>query len=185
MNTLTTVYSYSTTFPDIGIITMYSDGENLIGLSMPSQQYTLATEHSEVTDKNLPIFKTTEQWLTKYFAGKTPNQLPPIRFIGTPFRQKVWEALLDIPYGKLTTYGDLAKKLYPNDNNTGIRARAIGGAVGHNPIPIIVPCHRVIGANNNLTGYTGGLAVKVKLLTLEGVDMDPLKWPKRTTRNTF
>ena len=111
--------------------------------------------------------------------------MPPIRFIGTPFRQKVWQALLDIPHGQLITYGDLAKKLFPNDANTGIRARAIGGAVGHNPIPVIVPCHRVIGANKNLTGYTGGLAVKVKLLTLEGVDMEPLKWPKRTTKNTF
>lgn len=180
-----TVYSYTISFDDYGIITMYSDGENLIGLSLPSQQYNLDTDSKEVINNNLPIFKTTETWLKDYFASKNPTTMPPIRFIGTPFRQKVWQALLDIPYGALTTYGDLAKKLYPNDDNTGIRARAIGGAVGHNPIPIIVPCHRVIGANNNLTGYTGGLSVKVKLLTLEGVDMEPLKWPKRTTKNTF
>ena len=180
-----TIYSYTTTFPDIGVITLYSDGDNLIGLSMPSQQYRLEPTEKEITDKELPIFKTTEKWLTKYFAGKEPKKFPPIRFIGTPFRQKVWQALLEIPHGQLVTYGDLAKKLYPNDANTGIRARAIGGAVGHNPIPIIVPCHRVVGANNNLTGYTGGLDVKIKLHTLEGVDMEPLKWPKRTTKNTF
>ena len=183
--TLDTVYSYTTSFPDYGIITMYSDGENLIGLSLPSQQYRLDTDSNEIIDKKLPIFKTTEKWLKDYFAGKNPAKIPPIRFIGTPFRQKVWQALLDIPHGQLITYGDLAKKLFPNDANTGIRARAIGGAVGHNPIPVIVPCHRVIGANKNLTGYTGGLAVKVKLRTLEGVDMEPLKWPKRTTKNTF
>lgn len=85
---------------------------------------------------------------------------------------------MDIPYGKLVTYGDLAKKIYKDDTNKSLGARAIGGAVGHNPIPVIVPCHRVIGANNNLTGYTGGIDVKVKLLNLEGIDTAQYKLPK-------
>ena len=109
---------------------------------------------------------------------KNPGKLPFIRLIGTDFRVRVWQALLDIPYGKLVTYGDLAKKIYKDDTNKSLGARAIGGAVGHNPIPVIVPCHRVIGANNNLTGYTGGIDVKVKLLNLEGIDTAQYKLPK-------
>lgn len=178
------LYTYTKTFSPIGAITLYSDGENLVGLAMPSQQYILPTSAVTVIEENLPIFDETFAWLTDYFKGKPPKTLPQIRLFGTDFRQSVWQELCRIPAGSLVTYGELAKKLYPKDSNTGIRARAIGGAVGHNPIPIIIPCHRVIGVHNNLTGYTGGLAVKVKLLELEGIDVSQLKWPKRTTKNT-
>lgn len=177
-------YSYTRSFPSIGAITLYSDGDSLVGLTMPSQQYEVATDTSLIIEESLPIFDETFTWLTDYFDGHISTKLPQIRFIGTAFRQAVWQELCHIPVGSLVTYGDLARTLYPKDRNTGIRARAIGGAVGHNPIPIIVPCHRVIGANHNLTGYTGGLAIKVKLLELEGFDVSQLKWPKRTTKNT-
>lgn len=178
------LYSQTKDFSEVGSITLYSDGTYLVGLTMPSQQYTLPADTLKIEEASLPIFDETFAWLSAYFKGHIPKELPPIRFIGTDFRQSVWQALCQIPAGSLITYGDLAKKLYPQDNNMGIRARAIGGAVGHNPIPIIVPCHRVIGSNRNLTGYTGGLAVKVKLLELEGIDVSQLKWPKRTTKNT-
>lgn len=173
-----TTYITHVTIEPLGLTTLYSDGKALTGLSLPTQSQDISAIENIIEKPTLPIFKCAITWLQRYCQGKNPGKLPLLRFIGTEFRTRVWQALLDIPYGQLTTYGDLAKKIYKTDTASGLNARAIGGAVGHNPIPVIVPCHRVIGANRNLTGYTGGLSVKIQLLTLEGHDTTKFKKPR-------
>ena len=116
----------------------------------------------------------TKRWLDIYFAGRQPDFTPPLHLIGSDFRRRVWKRLLEIPYGQTTTYGALL--------GGGMSAQAVGGAVGHNPISIIVPCHRVIGANGSLTGYAGGIDKKIGLLTLEGVDVGRLTLSKCKTK---
>ena len=117
------------------------------------------------------IFRKTKKWIDSYFRGENPSIANlDLNMEGSEFRLKVWELLKEIPYGKVITYGDLAKKLSPN-----MSSQAVGGAVGHNPISIIVPCHRVVGFDGRLTGYAGGLENKVKLLELEGVKIKDLK----------
>ena len=113
-------------------------------------------------DSVLPVFEEVRQWLDMYFAGEKPDFTPPLAPQGTPFRKRVWSILLTIPYGKTMSYGNLARCVSPT-----MSAQAIGGAVGHNPIGIIIPCHRVIGADGSLTGYGGGLDRKRWLLELE------------------
>ncbi len=122
----------------------------------------------DIPQKNLPIFDEVKIWLKIYFSGREPNFTPKLHMIGTNFRLEVWKILMQIPYGKITTYGEIAEKLNSS-------ARAVGGAVGHNPISIIIPCHRVIGTNGNLTGYAGGIDKKFKLLRLEGVQIKNLE----------
>ena len=121
-------------------------------------------------NNNLPIFKLVYEWFDAYFAGKNPNPRNlPLAHIGTPFQQKVREAMLNIPYGETNTYGNIAKEI---SAQTGKRpcAQAVGGAVGHNPFCVIVPCHRVVGSSGSLTGFGGGINMKVKLLEHEGVN---------------
>lgn len=149
----------------IGKLTLASDGNNLIGLWIEGQKYFASTVKTEMVERNkLPIFQETKNWLDRYFRGEKPAiselLLAPN---GSEFRQKVWKILCEIPYGEVTTYGDIAKKL----GVSRMSAQAVGGAVGHNPISIIIPCHRVIGHNGNLTGYAGGLDLKIKLLEHE------------------
>ena len=155
---------YTTTLPTpLGIITLASDGEHLKGLWMEEQKYFGHSINETLTQNDgLPIFNQTKKWLTRYFAGENPpiNELP-LAPNGSPFRQSVWQILNQIPYGKVITYGEIAKRLACNS------AQAVGGAVGHNPISIIIPCHRVVGAKGSLTGYAGGLDKKRKLLELE------------------
>lgn len=155
----------------LGRLTLASDGENLVGLWLEGQKYFEGTVPSEPVQKDdLPIFSAAKDWLDRYFAGEKPNAAElPLASIGGEFRQRVWKILLDIPYGKVTTYGEIAKRL-----GTGC-AQAVGGAVGHNPISIIIPCHRVVGANGRLTGYAGGLDKKIYLLRHEGVAIEKLK----------
>ena len=149
----------------LGEITLASDGENLIGLWLDGQKHFLGTIKGEIKECNMPIFDLAKKWLEIYFSGEEPNIKLPIKLKGTPFRMKVWEVLKKIPYGQVVTYGDIAKSL-------GIKsARAVGGAVGHNPISIIIPCHRVIGANGKLTGYAGGIDKKIALLQLERINI--------------
>ena len=159
----------------LGGITVASDGEALSGLWFDGQKYfadrLIKKEFGEQSTDGLkvPVLKETEKWLDIYFSGKVPDFTPDLNLNGvSSFWKRVWKILLKIPYGKLTTYGQIAKKI---EAETGKRvsAQAVGGAVGHNPISIIVPCHRVIGFNGNLTGYAGGLDKKVKLLRIEGV----------------
>ena len=167
----------------IGEITLGSDGVNLIGLWIEGQKYHGSNLSRKMVEENdIPIFNNTIEWLDSYFTGEKPNvselSLAPI---GTEFRQKVWKILCKIPYGELITYGDIAKKIASEMNKKTMSAQAVGGAVGHNPISIIIPCHRVVGSNGSLTGYAGGISKKIKLLELEGVDISDLFVPSKGT----
>ena len=151
----------------LGGITMASDGEYLTGLWFDGQKYfadTLSVQHDE---KDLDVFRRTDNWLDLYFSGTDPDFRPPIRMNGTEFRQEVWQILLTIPFGKTMTYGEIAKVLANRRGIKSMSAQAVGGAVGHNPISLIIPCHRVVGTNGALTGYAGGLEKKAWLLDME------------------
>lgn len=137
---------------------------------------TLPAAHEE---KLLPVFDQTRKWLDSYFSGKNPGFTPPLHPEGSSFRQAVWEILLQIPYGETITYKDIAKEIARQQGKQTMSAQAIGGAVGHNPISIIIPCHRVVGSDGSLTGYAGGIPKKVGLLTLEQANMSGLFIPKR------
>lgn len=141
---------------------MASDGEALTGLWFDGQKYFVAFENRHKSQqKQLPVFDTTCRWLDCYFGGGNPSFSPLFSLHGTPFQMSVWKLLCTIPYGKTLTYGEVACRL-------GIRsAQAVGGAVSRNPVSIIVPCHRVVGADGSLTGYAGGLDRKRFLLQLE------------------
>ena len=150
----------------LGEIILASDGEALTGLWFAGQKYegsTLAAEHRE---KDLPVFDETRRWLDGYFTGKDPGFTPPLRLMGTDFRKAVWKVLLTIPFGKTVTYGEIAAQI-ARKTGRSVSARAVGGAVGHNPVSLIVPCHRVVGADGSLTGYAGGVERKEKLLEME------------------
>ena len=152
----------------LGGITMAGDGEALTGLWLDGQKHFASTLSAVRSDRNLPVFDETVRWLDIYFSGKDPGFTPKMRLTGTSFQHTVWNILLTIPYGRTMTYGQIAERL---TGWTGVRrasARAIGGAVGRNPVSLIVPCHRVIGADGSLTGYAGGIELKAKLLRLEG-----------------
>lgn len=166
---------YSTEFETpIGPVTIASDGQNLIGLWMKGQKYFGASVHGEIVEKaDLTIFYRTKDWLMRYFNGGRPDiDELPLAPIGSEFRQMVWKILCEIPYGECITYGDIAKIVAERLGKERMSSQAVGGAVGHNPISIIIPCHRVIGTNGSLTGYAGGIDKKIKLLEHEGVDMD-------------
>lgn len=163
----------------LGELTLDSDGENLTGLWFENQQHYGNGLLGNYTEKDLPIFKQTKLWLDTYFQGKNPDFTPPIKTNGTVFREKVWEILRTIPYGTTVTYGEIANEIGKVRNMKKLSAQAVGGAVGHNPIGIIIPCHRVIGASNNLTGYSGGLDKKVSLLEIEGIDTSSLHFPDK------
>lgn len=170
---------YTNTYQSpLGSITIASNGESLTGLWFDGQKYyadTLAPEHEE---KDLPVFHQTREWLDYYFQGADPGFLPPLYLHSSPFRLEVWEILKQIPYGNVMTYGAIADLMARQRGMKTISAQAVGGAVGHNPISIIIPCHRVVGSNGSLTGYAGGIDKKVKLLTLEKVNMDHLFIPR-------
>ena len=157
----------------IGELTLSSDGEKLTGLWISGQAYFPELKNSS-ENGDLPIFSQTREWLRRFFNGENPGETPPIAPEGTEFRKLIWSELLKIPYGELVSYGDIAKQISIKQKGKFISPRAIGGAVGHNPISIIIPCHRVIGSDGNLTGYAGGLDKKVKLLELEGIDVSEI-----------
>ena len=175
---------YSTKYSSpIGIITLACDGEYLVGLWIKGQKYYGDTIPEAMKENNnMPIFVEIKKWLDKYFAGKKPGiselKLAPI---GGEFRQAVWKILCEIPYGETITYGGIAKKIAEKMNKKSMSSQAVGGAVGRNPISIIIPCHRVVGSNGSLTGYAGGIKKKIKLLELEGVDLSGLFVPKKGT----
>jgi methylated-DNA-[protein]-cysteine S-methyltransferase len=175
---------YSTTYPSpVGLITLACDGDNLAGLWLEGQKYHGGTIPEAMIEKgNMPVFAAAKKWLNSYFAGKKPaaSELP-LAPVGGGFRQGVWGILCEIPYGEVITYGGIAKKMAAKMNKESMSSQAVGGAVGHNPISIIIPCHRVVGSNGSLTGYAGGIDTKIKLLKLEGVDVSSLFVPKRGT----
>lgn len=165
----------------IGDILLAADSIGLTGLWFEGQKYYALYLDKEHEEKELPIFADTKRWLDIYFSGKEPDFSVPLHFTGTKFQNEVWEILASIPYGTTMTYGEIAQKIAVNRGLTRMSAQAVGGAVGHNEISIIVPCHRVVGTNGSLTGYAGGIDKKIALLTLENVDMQSLFVPKKGT----
>lgn len=154
----------------LGELVLTSDRNVLTGVWYPEHLDLNALELVERADE-LPILLQTRRWLDDYFAGHKPSELPKIRLEGTPFQLMVWELLQEIPYGATTTYGSLATRVAQRMGRAHMSAQAIGGAVASNPISILVPCHRVVGANGRLTGYAGGLERKCALLEREGVEL--------------
>ena len=146
---------------------MASDGDALTGLWFEGQTHYASTMTGTEQETDLSVFSQTATWLDIYFNGRDPGFMPPLHFTGSLFRQAVWELLLTIPYGETTTYGALAKRIAAKTDKPVPAAQAVGGAVAHNPISLIVPCHRVTGADSSLTGYAGGLDKKRWLLALE------------------
>ena len=155
----------------LGTITLACDDDAVIGLWFNGQRDFGNVLPDTVEHKKHPLLEDTVKWLDIYFSGQEPDFLPHLRYDSTRFREMVCDIMLTIPYGKTMTYGEIAAKIAVNFGIAKMSAQAVGGAVGHNPIPIMIPCHRVVGANGNLTGYSGGIFRKVKLLELEKIDM--------------
>lgn len=165
----------------LGGILLAADAVGLTGLWFDGQKYFARGLSSEQEERELPVLLEAKRWLDIYFTGKEPEFLPPLHPNGSAFRRSVWEILLQIPYGRTTTYGEIARLLSEKRGLTRMSAQAVGGAVGHNEISIIIPCHRVVGTNGSLTGYAGGVDKKVKLLELEHADMTGFFVPKKGT----
>lgn len=164
----------------LGPLSLASDGEAITGLWLEGQKYFAAGLEAETEERlDLPAFRQAAAWLGACFEKRELPPLPSLAPRGSEFRQRVWKLLLEIPSGKTTTYGALTEKL----KAAGVSAspQAVGGAVGHNPISILIPCHRVVGANGSLTGYAGGVEKKRFLLELEGADLSGLHMPKSGT----
>lgn len=167
----------------VGKILLAAENNKLIGLWIEKQKYYLSDFKAKIHEaENIPILNETKKWLDRYFKGEKPEinelELAPI---GSDFRQSVWKKLCEIPYGKVITYNHIAKEIARERKMEKMSAQAVGGAVGHNPISIIIPCHRVVGASGSLTGYAGGLQIKKYLLQHEQVDMSKLFIPKKGT----
>lgn len=163
----------------IGKILLSADEEGLTGLWFEEKNLKKDIDPSKVIEKNLPVFEETKRWLDLYFSGKEPDFTPPLHLIGTPFRLSIWDILLKIPYGHTTSYGEIAKIIAKKRNIQRMSAQAVGGAVGHNNISIIVPCHRVVGSDGNLIGYAGGIDRKIQLLNVEQANTEKLFLPKK------
>ena len=165
----------------IGGITLASDGTALTGLWFDDQKYFGDTLTEKYEEKNLPVFAKAAEWLDIYFSGKDPGFIPPLSMRTTAFRKRVWEIMLAIPFGQTMTYGQIAAQIAKEKDLPHMSAQAVGGAVGHNSISLIIPCHRVVGTDGSLTGYAGGIDKKIALLELEGADMSNLYAPKKGT----
>lgn len=165
----------------LGGITLASDGEALIGLWFDGQKYDRSLLRGECEEKALPVFTETADWLDCYFGGIEPDFTPPLALNCSAFRREVLEILQRIPYGQTTTYGAIAAEIAKKHGLSKMSAQAVGGAVGRNPISLIIPCHRVVGTDGSLTGYSGGIQRKIALLKLERVNMDALYVPRKGT----
>ncbi len=155
----------------LGGILLAANDIGLTGLWFDGQKYYADTLPAEHIERETPILVEAKRWLDVYFTGKEPDFMPPLHIVGSAFRQKVWKLLLQIPYGQTVTYGELARQLAEKQGAEHMSAQAVGGAVGHNPISLIIPCHRVVGTHGSLTGYAGGIDKKIMLLELEHADM--------------
>lgn len=177
------MYYTTTCSSPVGELTLACSRDKLVGLWMEGQKYFGGTILEEMTEQHdTPLLAQAKDWLGRYFAGGKPSISElPLAPIGGAFRQGVWRILCDIPYGEVMTYGEIAKRMAAGMNRQGMSSQAVGGAVGHNPISIIIPCHRVVGSNGSLTGYAGGVKTKIKLLEHEGVDTSRLHIPTNGT----
>lgn len=165
----------------IGAVLLAADEAGLTGLWFEGQKYFALHLDKKTEEKEIPVFGQVKHWLDVYFSGRKPDFTVPLHLMGTDFQREVWKILCAIPYGETTTYGKIAKQLAEKKDRPCISAQAVGGAVGRNPISIIVPCHRVVGTGGSLTGYAGGIDKKIKLLQLEKADMEPLFIPGKGT----
>ena len=165
----------------IGKILLACDEIGLTGLWFEGEKFYALSLDKEHEEREMPVFAQVKRWLDIYFSGREPDFMPPLHMIGSSFQLSVWELLRKIPYGKTTSYGELAKCIAAKRNLPHMSAQAVGGAVGHNEISIIIPCHRVVGTNGSLTGYAGGIDKKISLLKLEHTDMSCLFIPKKGT----
>ena len=159
-------YTYHYSSP-IGGITMASNGESLTGLWFDGQKYFASTLSQRHVEKQLPVFDRTCEWLDLYFSGKGPDFMPPVFMYVSNFRRDVYEILMTIPFGETMTYKEVADLIAKKHRIISMSAQAVGGAIAHNPISLVIPCHRVIGTNGKLTGYAGGLDKKEWLLNME------------------
>lgn len=163
---------YTDQYPSpLGVITLACDDEAVIGLWFNGQRHFGNRLPDDAEQRKHLLLEEAKGWLDIYFSGREPDFCPPLRYDSTPFRKMVCDIMRSIPYGETMTYGEIAAEV---EKETGIKkmsAQAVGGAVGHNPISILIPCHRVVGKDGSLTGYGGGISRKVQLLTLERVDM--------------
>ncbi|WP_343082870.1 methylated-DNA--[protein]-cysteine S-methyltransferase [Blautia producta] len=176
------IYTLEYTSP-VGRIMIGAKEDALAGLWIENQKYYIGSVKEEMEKcQDLPVLIQAKKWLDRYFAGERPKirelKLAPS---GSEFQKKVWKLLMEIPYGQVTTYGELSRRIAREQGIERMSAQAVGGAVGHNPISIIIPCHRVVGSNGSLTGYAGGIEKKIALLEHEGVSMEKFFVPKKGT----
>lgn len=165
----------------LGPITLAGDGTVLTALWFDGQKYDRDILEPDAVETDLSRFPKTRKWLDLYFQGKDPGFFPPLKVIGSDFRKVVAHIMMEIPFGKTMTYGQIAAEAAKRLGRSSMSAQAVGGAVGRNSISVIIPCHRVVGTNGSLTGYAGGIEKKVQLLTLEKVDMSGLFVPEKGT----
>lgn len=167
----------------LGGITISSNGNEIAGLWFDGQKYFGSTLPKDYEEKALPVFEEIRRWLTVYFSGKVPDFTPPLKMQTTPFRRAVWEILLTIPFGQTMTYGEIANRIAKQKGLESMSAQAVGNAIAHNAISLIIPCHRVVGTNGNLTGYAGGMEKKIWLLTMEKAEMSTFFIPEKGPRS--
>lgn len=165
----------------LGGILLAADEIGLTGLWFDGQKHFARDLSGERVEQETPVLTEARRWLDIYFTGKEPDFLPPLHPAGSEFRKAVWEILLQIPFGQTTTYSEIARQLAEKQGLARMSAQAVGGAVGHNEISVIIPCHRVVGANGSLTGYAGGIHKKEQLLELERADMRRFFLPEKGT----
>ena len=163
----------------LGKMLLAGSEAGLTGLWFEGQKYFPRGLDDGRAEGELPLFETARRWLDVYFSGREPDFSVPLHLTGTAFQREVWEILRAIPYGHMATYGEIAAALAAKRGLSRMSAQAVGGAVGRNPVSVIVPCHRVVGTDGSLTGYAGGLDRKVRLLTLEQADLSQCFLPKR------
>ncbi len=174
------VYTCETASP-LGTITLACDADAIIGLWFNGQRHFGNILPEQTEQKELALLRDAKRWLDIYFSGREPDFTPPLRYDSTPFRRTVCEIMLTIPYGRTMTYGEIAAEVARRRGIDRMSAQAVGGAVGHNPISLMIPCHRVVGTNGSLTGYGGGIQRKLWLLELERVDMSCFFVPQKGT----
>lgn len=163
----------------LGEILLSADATGLTGLWFEGAKYYARGLPQECAHRETPVLLQAKRWLDIYFTGTSPELTLPLHPVGTPFQQAVWQMLLQIPYGQTTTYGELARRLARERGQKTLSAQAVGGAVGHNPISLIIPCHRVVGTDGSLTGYAGGVDKKQHLLELERADTSKFFLPEK------